>query len=476
MEHLSALRFADLLDIAIVATLLYVAMGWARRIASRYVVAGIVMLAAVYLLARVFDLHLTLYLFQVAIAFAVIAFLIIFQEDIRLSFERLASGQLQNKRRDLDPYGLAGVLTLAVSHLAKRKRGALIVVRGRDRLERHTTGGVPCDGTVTEPLLESLFDPSSAGHDGAAIIDGRLVTRFGVHLPLSTKVSGGRELGTRHAAALGLSERCDALVIVVSEERGTISTAYEARLEELPGAGALRQRLTAFLAWRSRRRAQPLWRRVLRPSLAVKAVLAIALAAGGWMLLLGAERAPTTRTMSAPVVFRNVPAMWMIEDDENRYVEVTISGPSGEFRRLDPSSLAAVVDARHLREGEQLVVVTPDDVEAPVGVTVERVEPPSLRFVASRLETIDARVEPLVRGELPAGHTTKSEPPGVRLVVPARSAKRFEVVHTEPIDAAVLRQQKRVEAALWLPAGARLADEDRERITVMLEPIGPPIR
>ena len=105
----------------------------------------------------------------------------------------------------------------------------MIVLQGNDPLERHINGGTNLDGIVSEPLLESLFDPHSIGHDGAVIIDGNRVTKFGCHLPLSMNTSKYENIGLRHTAALGLAERSDAICIVVSEERGTISLAYHGK-------------------------------------------------------------------------------------------------------------------------------------------------------------------------------------------------------------------------------------------------------
>ena len=103
----------------------------------------------------------------------------------------------------------------------------------REPIESHVEGGIALDGRLSEPLLLSLFDPSSPGHDGAVILRGAQIERFAVHLPLSVNRAALGPGGTRHAAALGLSERCDAICIVVSEERGTVSVARDGLLRVL---------------------------------------------------------------------------------------------------------------------------------------------------------------------------------------------------------------------------------------------------
>jgi DNA integrity scanning protein DisA with diadenylate cyclase activity len=124
-------------------------------------------------------------------------------------------------------------LVRTVDDLAKEKTGALIVIRGNDPLERHMNGGIPLDGQLSEPLLRSIFDSHSPGHDGAVLIEQNRVTRFAVHLPLSKDLQQLAHVGTRHSAALGLAELADALCLVVSEERGTVSTAENGRLRKM---------------------------------------------------------------------------------------------------------------------------------------------------------------------------------------------------------------------------------------------------
>ena len=137
----------------------------------------------------------------------------------------------------------------AVQKLAENKIGALLVFKGREPLERHIRGGVSLNGRISYPLLYGLFNTQSPTHDGAVIIEGEWIDRFAVYLPLSQHVKEGSEAGTRHAAGVGLSEMCDALVIVVSEERGAISVAEHGRLDAPLSPTALKERLDKFYAY-----------------------------------------------------------------------------------------------------------------------------------------------------------------------------------------------------------------------------------
>src|SRR6185369_17449640 len=127
---------------------------------------------------------------------------------------------------------------------------------GRQLIARQLHGGIALEGLLSEPLLKSLFEPHSPTHDGAAIVEGAALTRFSAQLPLSTDFRQLRGLGTRHAAALGLAERSDALCVVVSEERGQISVAEQSTLRALADAAELERVLAAYLRRTFPRRAE----------------------------------------------------------------------------------------------------------------------------------------------------------------------------------------------------------------------------
>ena len=137
-------------------------------------------------------------------------------------------------------------LARTLGDLARARTGALVVIRGKDAIARHLDGGEDVEGRLSEPLLKSIFDPHSIGHDGAVVIDGHLIDKLGCHLPLSKNLEKLPRSGTRHAAALGLSERSDALCLVVSEERGTISVARRGNLQVVATPADLLEVLAAF--------------------------------------------------------------------------------------------------------------------------------------------------------------------------------------------------------------------------------------
>jgi diadenylate cyclase len=240
------IRIADFLDIAIIAVVLYFILTWVRRRASRSVVIGIALVILLYSLARMLNMYLTSQLFHAGLTAVLMALVLVFHEDIRMAIERISSwNTLHLRHLGIMSSQTIDTLVGSVSRLAKDKIGALIVIKGRDSLERHLNGGTTLNGTLSISLLYSLFHPQTPSHDGAAVIEGERIDSFGVRLPLSRNIHEVGDAGTRHTAALGLAERSDSFIIVVSEERGTISVAEQGKLIQVP-SDVLHQRLLQF--------------------------------------------------------------------------------------------------------------------------------------------------------------------------------------------------------------------------------------
>jgi uncharacterized protein (TIGR00159 family) len=276
---------SDALDVALVALLLYTGMSWLRRAHAALAVGGLSLLGAVYLGARLLDLQLTTWVFQGSFAVLALALVVIFQDELRRGFEEIAAfavGGRGDRRPRLDT---ADVLARALADLAEARVGALVAIAGTQRLDRLLQGGHELGGRLSPALLASLFDPHSPGHDGAVVVEDRDVTRFGAHLPLARGIASLRGLGTRHSAAVGLSERSDALCLVVSEERGSVSAARNGELRVVGSEDELAKLIASF--YRERRalgRARPKLLELVRGRHAEK-LAALVLAIGLWLLL-----------------------------------------------------------------------------------------------------------------------------------------------------------------------------------------------
>ncbi len=367
----------DLVDVILVAFILWAGVVWLRRTRARLALLGLAIVGVVYLTARQLGLTLTAWLLQGFFAVFVIVLVVVFQEDLRRLFEQIATWGLRRKPATLGP-DVADVLVRTVARMASTRTGALIVVPGREPIERHLDGGIELGARISEPLLLSLFDASSPGHDGAVVVEGDRVTRFAVHLPLSSDHHQLGPRGTRHAAALGMAELSDALCIVVSEERGTVSVARGGRIRQLREPQALLAVIRGFLediappqGDRGRLRgAAGHWR---------EGLAAILLATALWVLVVpGSELVEVERP--AAVVVQNLPAGFELERVQPENVMVTLSGQRRDLYFADPNRLHVRVDALLVQLGRRTFQVSEDQVEHPENVSVVGVEPTSVKL------------------------------------------------------------------------------------------------
>ena len=224
------------LDILIVAALVYTVLQLLKRTQSIFIFRGIVSLLVIYLLAFYLKLELTVAIFQFFLSFFIIILVVIFQREFRRFFENFSLSSVRKvffARSSPEHSRTVQTIEKSVRYFMDKKIGALLVLPGDNQIDRYIEGGNELDGKLSSPLLKSIFDPSSPGHDGAAIIGGEKVMKFGVHLPLADNFRDVKEFGTRHRAGLGLAERTDALVIIVSEEKGTVSIAQNGRIVQI---------------------------------------------------------------------------------------------------------------------------------------------------------------------------------------------------------------------------------------------------
>ncbi|MBI3565239.1 MAG: DNA integrity scanning protein DisA nucleotide-binding domain protein, partial [Elusimicrobia bacterium] len=199
-SSLKHIGVADFLDMLLVGALVYGLLLWFKRTRAAFVALGLLLLAVVYTIAFLAGMYMTVRLFQGFFAVFIVAVIVIFQEEIRSVFERIAVWSLTGGVLNAAPtHRQVEILVRSLGDLARDHIGALVVVRGLDPLDRHVSGGWDLNGDLSEALIKSIFDSHSLGHDGAFIIEEGRVSRFGVHLPLSKDFGKITNLGTRHS-------------------------------------------------------------------------------------------------------------------------------------------------------------------------------------------------------------------------------------------------------------------------------------
>jgi diadenylate cyclase len=374
------IRPLDVLDVLLVSIFLYLVIVWMRRARAGLPLVGMAILGGVYLLARQLELHLTAWIFQGFFAIFVIILVVIFQRELRQLFERIAVFGLLRRQNGQPSDDTVACLVRALLEFQRDRIGALVVLCGREPVERHLQGGVPLDGRVSDALLASLFDPHSVGHDGALVVSGDRIVTFSAHLPLSSDFAQLGSRGTRHSAALGLAERSDALCVVVSEERGTISLARDGVLREVSDATALETELRAFGAFAQP--GMPRRQRILRAlgEHWIERLAALVLAGGLWAAFVPGSQV-LEQTLQVPIQIENVPPGFVLDRVEPAQAQLRLSGTRRDFFLLDRRRVEVRIDGAAIGTGRRSFELDREDLELPTGFTLEEVRPTRIKLV-----------------------------------------------------------------------------------------------
>jgi uncharacterized protein (TIGR00159 family) len=376
-DLISIFQVKDVFDILIIAGLIYIFLILFIKTRSLSILIGIITLVVLYGVAFFFNLSLTKMVLSSFFGIFFVVLAIVFQNELRRFFAFL--GVLGMKKKIfVPPEETIKTIIKTVLRLAKEKTGAIIVFPGRELIDRHTEGGVFLNGKISECLLLSIFDTDSPGHDGALIIEGDKVKKFAVHLPLSENIELTKGYGTRHRAAVGLSERTDSLSLVVSEEKGTISIIRNGEMKIVSSAEDLEKRLTDFFREKFPQKKLPNYKIFLRKN-AFPLAISLGLAVLFW-LVFSYQLTNIQRNFIVPVEFRNLPNDYAVESVSEPDVVVTLSGYERDFKTLDPESLKISLDVSEMDLGWHKVLIKNDFIKAPTEFKAVNIEPMSIKF------------------------------------------------------------------------------------------------
>lgn len=393
LQFFKQIGFSGLIDILLMSLLIYGLLIWIKHKKAILVLAGILIAGLVYLLARQFHLILISSVLQAFFAIILIAIVVIFQEEIRSIFEQIAVWSLNRNFNIKEWTSIKSeeedILVNTIQDLAKDRIGALIILKGKDTVQRLLAGGVSLNGELSEPLLKSIFDPNSIGHDGAVYIEGNKVNKFGCYLPLSKNYTKLNKVGTRHAAALGLSEMCDALCLVVSEEKGTISIAHNGELQKLKKVSEIKQRLARFYADMKPATNENVWKVVLKKNYREK-LAAIAISLSLWFVLVY-QSDLTHKTFMIPIEYPELQNK-NIEKIEPQKIAVTLSGPRNTFIFINQNDIRLSLKTPNLKIGKQTIKISESNISLPKNFVLENIEPRYVRVeIADKEDTTNSK-------------------------------------------------------------------------------------
>lgn len=263
LNDLRTIGIGDVLDVLVITFVVYRLLSSVRKTSTGNVIKGIVLIVAVLIIAYIFHLNVVNYLMGQMMQMAVVILIILFQPELRRLLEQAGNtnrlgGLIFGERASAgETEAVIDTVVTAFSDMAKTRTGALLAFERKLTLIDYAATGTQVNAVITTELLESIFFPNAPLHDGAVLVQGNKILAAGCMLPLSTNPSLSRDLGMRHKAGVGMSERSDAVVVIASEETGSISVAIDGMLKRRLDKETFRQLLIQELVGDSKNGRKP---------------------------------------------------------------------------------------------------------------------------------------------------------------------------------------------------------------------------
>ena len=267
--HMPTIHTTDVVEIIILTFLLYYILAWIKNTKAWALLKGVIVIAVFILMAVFFRMNTIVWIVTNVFGIAATAIVVVLQPELRKALEELGQKNFFSSIVSFDSGKTEGGLfsdrtineiAKACVEMGKVKTGALIVVEQHQSLKEYERTGIDVDGIVSSQLLINIFEHNTPLHDGAVIIRGNRIVSATCYLPLSDNMALSKELGTRHRAGVGISEVTDSLTVIVSEERGKISVAYNGRLERAVDADRLKARMAEIQAKPTEDKKRKLWK------------------------------------------------------------------------------------------------------------------------------------------------------------------------------------------------------------------------
>jgi len=464
----SFFRIQDVADILIMTFLVYQLYSWFRKTRAMQVLFGLGVVTLIYFITRFLGLYMTSWILQELGTVLILLVVVVFQAEIRQTLYRFSlmryffdgnRGVGESRFKELAE-------TLFI--LAGKRVGAIVVLQREESLTDYMLNGVRLDCEITPQIIETIFYDKTPLHDGAVLIrDGR-IEMASCHLPLSVASDIPQHFGTRHRAALGLSERSDALILVVSEERGEVSAVLNGEILKISSAADLICRMNELLHPEPEVPIMTLWQKLFSNFLPKVALFLVV--TGFWALITSRQGQITT--ISAPLRFHGLADSLVAVNTEPESIEIQLKSLSSLAPPPGKLDIIADVDLSGVKDGLTSVRVKNSDISLPTGVAISSITPSAIRIQAEKKVRKKVPVKLLLTGNLPSafkGYRVISEPSAVEVEGAASQILKMEKITTEEIDSTALVKGKEYQKNLKaLPKHVTLLKD--EPVVLKLQP------
>jgi diadenylate cyclase len=465
LNFMAGIRWQDGVDIILNSYILFRLYILFRGTNAFRVLIGIVVLWFFLRVSAFLGLIVTSWAMQGIIAVTALIIVVVFRNEIRsiLQARNLRTILWGFPKRPVKP----PVETIAetVFEMARKHVGALIVFPGNESLSDHAHGGVQWLGKISKEMIMSIFWEGNPVHDGAAIIQGDRVTEVGVVLPLSRREDLPYYYGTRHRAAVGTAELTDALVVVVSEERGQVSIAKGQAFRVIGGKQELHEILESHAGVSSKQGGR---RKAEQLELITAAALSVLFIGAVWFSFT--RGLDTLITLEVPIEYMNRETGLEILDTSRNTVSLELSGSGLLIRSVRPDQVQVRLDLSAAVPGQNIIPLTPENISLPPGVFLKNIRTQTIEVVMDVIMRKELPVQVDWGGKLPEGviiSEVKIDPETVQVVGVKKILDKITSIYTERVPVDHIEESGAISVRLVLsPPLLRIAGGNKDRVLV----------
>ncbi|MBI4774525.1 MAG: DNA integrity scanning protein DisA nucleotide-binding domain protein [Deltaproteobacteria bacterium] len=461
----AAVRWQDIVDIALNSYILFRFYVLFRDTNAFRVLLGITLLWFLNRISFSFGLIVTSWAFQGITAVGALIIIVVFRNEIR---SVLQVRDLRALLWELHPKASrspVGVMADSVFALSRTYTGALIVLPGMEEIDDVVHSGIPWDGKVSREMLMTIFWTESPVHDGAVIIQDDRVKEVGAILPLSQRQDFPSYYGTRHRAAAGLSEAKDALVVAVSEERGTVTVAKNSHMATVSRKEQLEEMIMHHLEGKRGRRTYP-GKEYLELGTAL--LLSFFIITGVWYSFTRGR--DTTVAFDVPIEYINRSPAVAISNTSTNELRVFLSGSRSLIQSVRPEQLRARIDMTGTKEGLNIVKITEADIEYPPGLALKEIHPEEIEVLLDAYGNKTLPVQVDWTGKLPGDLNMEKvtvAPDKVVITGPKKILEQMYTLYTEKVPLDGLKKSGKITARIVLdPVSLTLAQGSKDTVTI----------
>ena len=462
------LRWQDAVDIGLTSYILFRLYVLFRGTNVLRVLIGIAILYVMQKIAAYLGLIVTSWVFQGIMAAAALLIIVVFRNEIRSVLQaknlRAIFWGFPSGAGDTD----IQVIVESAYELAQRRTGALIVFPGKEDLGEFTHSAMPWGGVISREMLLSIFWPDNPVHDGAAVVQGNRILEVGAILPLSHRKDLPSHFGTRHRAAAGLAENTEALVIVVSEEKGTVAVAKGSLLKGVQGRKELSAMLHEHLG-------TPLDRNVRfgkrKLEFVAAGLVSILLMAGIWYGFT--KGLDTLITLEVPIEYMNRDPKMEILDTSVNAMRLHLSGSGALLKTIRPEHIQIKVDLAKALPGANTYTINGENITLPAGIDLKKIEPQTADIILDTLVKKELSVQVDWVGKLDDSLTVTEAtitPAKVLVIGGSQILKSMSTIYTEKVSIENIKNSGTLDIKLALqPASLKLPPNAKDRVRVSYE-------